>query len=29
MENQLGKWRKDSTFDVKAFEQGLLVGRLL
>lgn len=29
VENQLDKWRKDSTFDVKGFEQGLLVGRLL
>ncbi|CAM9247331.1 unnamed protein product [Ascophyllum nodosum] len=29
VENQLEKWRKDSTFDVKGFEQGLLVGRLL
>eukprot|EP00903_Cladosiphon_okamuranus_P008370 g8048.t1 len=29
VENQLDNWRKDSTFDVKGFEQGLLVGRLL
>lgn len=29
VENQLNNWRKDSTFDVKGFEQGLLVGRLL
>jgi len=29
VENQLDNWRKDGTFDVKGFEQGLLVGRLL
>ncbi|CAM9429189.1 unnamed protein product, partial [Hapterophycus canaliculatus] len=29
VENQLNNWRKDNTFDVKGFEQGLLVGRLL
>ncbi|CAM9780856.1 unnamed protein product [Laminaria digitata] len=29
VDNQLEKWRKDNTFSVKGFEQGLLVGRLL
>ena len=29
VENQLENWRKDNTFSVKGFEQGLLVGRLL
>ncbi|CAM9834783.1 unnamed protein product [Ectocarpus fasciculatus] len=29
VDNQLDNWRKDNTFDIKGFEQGLLVGRLL
>ncbi|CAN0159213.1 unnamed protein product [Pylaiella littoralis] len=29
VDNQLENWRKDGTFNIKGFEQGLLVGRLL
>lgn len=29
VDNQLENWRKDNTFNVKGFENGLLLGRLL